>query len=78
MPVQAERGLQSSSARRAGCPWHDHQKSAGGTRSWAQRLVRGDESRSRESGAEWSNFSEGGVSWVIGNVYMWRRVNDLA
>lgn len=27
-----------------------------------QRLVRGDESRSQESGAEWSNFSERGVS----------------
>lgn len=33
MPVQAERGLQSGCARGAGFP--SHEKSAGGTMSWA-------------------------------------------
>lgn len=65
-------------ARRAGCPSHDQQKSAWEDEELGQRLDRGDESRSREFGAEWSNFSEGGVSWrLIGDVLKWRRVYDF-
>lgn len=63
MPAQAERGWRSSCAHRAAWLLHDHQKSTGWDEELCQRLARGDESRTRESGAEWSNFSEGGVSW---------------
>lgn len=63
MPAQAERGWQSRCAHRAAWLLHDHQKSTGWDEELCQRLARGGESSSRESGAEWSNFSEGGVPW---------------